>query len=594
MSQDFQKVLVRDDRLDVKDTIKYAVNKGAQNVTSSEFRANSQSNSSHTYTIQVPSEQTVIDREVLWTSTVQLKLSGKLNEDGLMLSTGNINLFNYGLTDALAPFPLHSLVNVMQCTINNNTISQNTADILPQLTRMIDRKSTHKYNGYTPCGGDPYSSYVDGVGKVNNSLGAYGNSLDTDFSPRGAWALDSISTASGAKPGVFDLPEISAQDTTVNEYYVTFTVTEPLLISPFIFGHPVSNNQGFYGIENMTFVMNMGQTNRVWRRSAGGPGVQEPATVGPWQQNGWIEDFTVELVNFKNSNLKFNFLTPHASDLMPSRNVVGFYEMPRYITSLPESISNRLDGDNKKSGLVSTTVTLNQVPDKLIICVKKAVANQTNFDPDFFYAIKSLRIDWNNQSGLLSNASTQEIYNMSVENGSNQSWLEFKGVATRGSDGQPVGTTGSMVVLEFGKDIQLTEDYYAPGSLGNFTLRVSVDIENQTEVNTTSDKPLDLSIITQNSGIFVSERGSSSIYTGILTKQDVLDASKQTAWSKSDVKRMTGGGFLDNLKAIGSKSVEHLPGVAKAVGQHLLCGSGEVGAGLVGAGRKRKADSRCL
>ncbi|MFM7981777.1 MAG: phage major capsid domain-containing protein [Candidatus Fonsibacter sp.] len=30
---------------------------------------------------------------------------------------------NYGVTDALAPFPLHSLVNVMSATINNSTVT---------------------------------------------------------------------------------------------------------------------------------------------------------------------------------------------------------------------------------------------------------------------------------------------------------------------------------------------------------------------------------------------------------------------------------------------------------------------------------------
>lgn len=50
----FEKVLVKDDRLMVTDKINYAVNKGGQNVTSSQFNAISASTSSHTYNIQVP------------------------------------------------------------------------------------------------------------------------------------------------------------------------------------------------------------------------------------------------------------------------------------------------------------------------------------------------------------------------------------------------------------------------------------------------------------------------------------------------------------------------------------------------------------
>ena len=598
MSQDFQKVLVKDDRLNVKDTIKYAVVKGGQNVTSAEFRANSDSKSSHTYNIQVPSEQTVIDREVMWTSTVKLKLTGTGTVDDTPTpGAATIALFDYGKADALAPFPLHSLVNVMQCTINNNTISQNTADILPVLTRMLKRKQIAKYNGYTPTALDTYSDYDNATGANNNSLGAYSNSLDNDYHPRGSWVLDSISASINASKGTFEKPVVATSGSVTKSYYVTFTVTEPLLLSPFIFGHPWSNNQGFYGIQNMNFVMNIGQANRVWRRANGPSGFSGNQT-STWIDNSLITNFTVELESFKNSSLKFNFLTPHPSDLMPSRNVVGFYELPRFITPQAKTIVAAVtDGAvASEKGLTSTTIQLNQIPDKLLICVKKSVASLKNTDADFFYTITNMRLDFNNQAGLMTSVSQQELYNMSVENGSNQSWLEFSGRAnlyTGTGQVENVGTTGSMIVLDMAKDVQLTEDYYAPGSLGNFTLRVSVDIENQTANATSSADPLELSIITMQSGMFVCERGTSSIYTGILTKQDVLDTSRQDAYSKSEVARMVGGGLLDNLKSVGSKSMEHLPGVAKAVGEHLVCGKGEVGAGLAGAGKKSKANSRC-
>jgi hypothetical protein len=53
MSQDFIKQLVKDDRLNVTDTIGYAVHKGGQNMTSAQFQAISQTPSSVTFNIQV-------------------------------------------------------------------------------------------------------------------------------------------------------------------------------------------------------------------------------------------------------------------------------------------------------------------------------------------------------------------------------------------------------------------------------------------------------------------------------------------------------------------------------------------------------------
>ena len=54
MSADFSKVLVKDDRLVVTDSLKYAVMAGGQNVTSNSFNAIAKSSSSLTFNVQVP------------------------------------------------------------------------------------------------------------------------------------------------------------------------------------------------------------------------------------------------------------------------------------------------------------------------------------------------------------------------------------------------------------------------------------------------------------------------------------------------------------------------------------------------------------
>ncbi|MFM7989416.1 MAG: phage major capsid domain-containing protein, partial [Candidatus Fonsibacter sp.] len=88
----------------------------------------SQSTSNHVYNVAVPTLETIISREVLWKSTVTLKVTTEGRTHGTFA-------MNYGVTDALAPFPLHSLVNVMSATINNNTVSFNVQETLPLLLR---------------------------------------------------------------------------------------------------------------------------------------------------------------------------------------------------------------------------------------------------------------------------------------------------------------------------------------------------------------------------------------------------------------------------------------------------------------------------
>jgi len=553
MSQDFVKILVKDDRLNVTDAISYAVHKGGQNMTSAQFNAISQSASSVTFNIQVPSEQTLIDRRVLWRSTVLLRLAVL----GTPANAGQLPI-NYGVTDSLSAFPLHQLASVMTATINNNSVSVNIRDVLPAMLRFNDRRELQRYNGYTPVMPDLTAQYSDAVGALLNPLGNWANSADNDLYPRGAFSLDGISASTN--PALTDLPSPlvppSLNVNGVTQYiYVKFTVAEPLLLSPFIFCDPKSNNQAFYGVQNMNFVFNIGDATRVWR-SANNTAVAGASPLG----STFVSDASV--VKFSESQLIFNFLTPHPSDLLPARNAVPFYELPRFITSnlsnLPGWIPSPSSLSPPESQIKTSSLQLNQIADKLIIQVRNPLSSSAWGQPDAFLVIKGVSINFNNQSGILASATQQDLYRYSVENGSNQSWQEFSGVANVQDPatgfGKKIPMSGSLLILEFGKDIQLTEDYYSAGSLGNFNLQVNLTVANQFPYGITPE----IVMITMNSGIFVNERGTSSTYTGILTKQDVLEASAQQAMYRSSVKRLVGGGFLDSLKSVAGAVLPHV------------------------------------
>jgi hypothetical protein len=145
-SADFSKVKVISDVLDTTDSVKYAVCKGAQNITPSVYNAISSSNSSITFNIQTPSESTVISRRIMLSATLNLNLQYVYLAGG----PANVLPFNYGSTEALAPFPLQSILNTIQMTVNNNTVSQNQRDVMFQLLRFNDRRELARYNNATP------------------------------------------------------------------------------------------------------------------------------------------------------------------------------------------------------------------------------------------------------------------------------------------------------------------------------------------------------------------------------------------------------------------------------------------------------------
>ena len=143
--------------------------KGGQNITSQTFNAISKSTSAHVFNIQVPSLETIISREVLWTAEFTLKIEAGPNVNK---STNFPYMFmvNYGVTDALGPFPLHQLVNTMTCTINNNSISMNVQDILPALLRMADPDELAQYDATTPTMLDYLANYRDGIDELEYQI----------------------------------------------------------------------------------------------------------------------------------------------------------------------------------------------------------------------------------------------------------------------------------------------------------------------------------------------------------------------------------------------------------------------------------------
>jgi len=696
MSADFEKVLIKDPRLDVSDSIKYGVIKGGQNVTASPFNAISASNSQLVFNIQVPSEQTIIDRRVLLQTELNLELNFidtqgwysyiatpratasppntyilvPAEGGGVPLATGSA----YGMLSALAAFPLHQLMTVMNATINNNTVSLNIRDVLPAMIRMLDLEDLVCWNNSTPTFPDTLANYTHNYGSLSNPHSSYWAVNDPRMMHRGCFVPTNYGTrVIPATGNVASSATVTSSPAIINERW-SWLLTEPLLLSPFIFANLKANGQGFYGIQNLNFVFNIGDTSRVFRGfngivsdsfslstyavnspalgfgATGGygalpylssPGANTitnnnggaPQTVPPGVIPGWT-DGTTNLFTLGKTRLLFNFLTPHPSDLMPARNIVPFYELPRYISAggtVSAAVTKAMGGSYNtynytcvtpgEGRLQTNSLQLNQIPDKLIIFVRKLAGNQNYGDPDVALPITQVSINFNNMSGILASANQVQLWQMSRENGVNSSWIEFSGATMgnrvnnnvvngiqfppggggnngnyiaanpQGADPntypvpsfynswapycqQVVPTVGSYLCLEFGKDIQLTEDFYAPGSLGNFNLQVQLSVANYNLYAYDSQSPCEIVLVTMNSGVFVCERGTSSTYTGILTKQDVLEASQQDHYTHNDVNRMVGSGFGKNflsaaasgLKKMGSQVVQQ----AKQHGQAAL------------------------
>ena len=171
------------------------------------------------------------------------------------------------MTDALQAFPLNSLCNTQQMTINNATVSQNTKDILPMLLRMYDRRKLNRYNSLCPSLPDSfYAEYKNGIGCINYVLASYNNcSLDEDFVPRGAFPITILNvdhTFTNAGVADSDSSLIQEPGTTNNNWTILlqFTTTEPFFcLAPWL-NTNVNNCAGLVGVNNISCNLNIDST----------------------------------------------------------------------------------------------------------------------------------------------------------------------------------------------------------------------------------------------------------------------------------------------------------------------------------------------
>jgi hypothetical protein len=584
---DFKCALIKDSRLaDITDNLTFGVQSGAANVTYQQFTAVATSNSSVTFTIQIPSESIVINRELListgitWTLTIPSVASGT-------------PALIYGQNAALQAFPFNKLITTATATINNTTVSINEQDVLDCLLRFNDSRELYRYNGMTPSLPDQaYLNYADAIGANNNPLATWANqSYDLDQAPRGAFPISILyaryTTANGlvvdnSGNGLTSLSNAYTDGSTTASYQIVFNtqVIEPLFLSPFIFGNPEYNMGGLAGVNTINFVFNIdSQAKRLMSLAssvgAGGAsivlGQSVAATGGTTNTNPFNNNATKML---------FNFLSTQASDLIPSRNVSPYMDYPRYLS---QSTQNAPFTSGSSQTLTSQNIQLNQLPDYFIIAVRKPMATQTIYDSASFFEINSISVNLNNQSGLISSATQADLWRMSVNNCSTQSWAEFSGqsnaIDVSGATGFPVNvpTTGSILVLSPTKDLSLP-DYLSSSSIGQFNFQFQINVTNNYSTTITPE----ILVITANSGIFVTQAGSSVIYTGILTKQMVVDTKAEQSIDpihSAEYKRMIGGKLHHMNSGVVKRMAKHL---GKKLHLHGGISGASSGAGKMG------------
>ena len=504
-----------------------------KNVTTTNF-----SNSTFNFTIQVPSLNTIVDRVIMLKTNIKLIFTGSINSG----VTETSQLINAGY-DAFRAIPLASNMSNMSVTLGTITNSINIKDLIQPLSRYNNNPlKVRGVQSMAPDCLDQTQNYDDLLGTIRNPLGVFHNTSPmSGISGRGGFPYVIVNNnATGA--------EIDA------------VITEYLYVSPFL-----SNNscqeKGLVGLKTIEFIFNF-QTNlnRIWSHS------NKLTTIN-----------SIE-VKFSKPTLTVKFVSPSITKPVPSLIYYPYYKVERRPT-------------NQNGGLLpgasmdvnTNTIELVSVPRRLYFFARIEDKFLDITRPDSYFSIEGISLTLENQSGLLSNATQQDLYRMSVENGCNMSWAEWSGQKTNfnlsGNPDEYYGA-GSVLCIELGKDVGLVDR--VPGSLGKFQVQAKLRVTNNTNYPFTTTNsmgqvtiiptPFTLYMVDVQFGTFVISNGNSMNMLGLPSLVDILNSKQVNSVASLDQQRITGTSFIGGniFKNIGNFFRKKVVPVAKDIGNELI------------------------
>lgn len=577
---DFSTYLVEPSVLQLSDQVNYPVVKAQANTAFGLFQPNgAPSSTTQSYNLVVPSLENVCDRLILWKSQIKVNFSS----NGANLPVGQY-LLNLNGLDAFAPFPAQQAITILTCQINSTQVSLDYGAMFPQLLHLVSKEDLLYWNNMTPTMLDSYSRYEDAclLNNNNNPLAPFGFNTSFRFNnTRGSFVYDAVVNPIGTGAPI---PAGGAS--------ITATFVEPLIMSPYLFSN--DHASGLQGVNQINFTINTDSAGkRVFRSSTVNPDGTARAVVP-----------TVTGIEYPNpsvNQMMINFLTPSPYQLAKysPRCVVPYQQLIRYKTPITNALAV-----GASSTMTTNSIQLQCIPDKIIISISSETGTLTNVDADFFATITKVSLSFNAKQNLLSTATPYQLYKMSVQSGSQQSWFEFSGKVSAGNSvvannqGQKVvGTCGSVLVLDFASVVDIPELYLAPSSAGSFNLSATIDYVNNTGRIITNATA---TLIVVTGGLFSTEKGSSQTFVNILNKDGVMSVLDDKPVDLGMARKKIGGSFLSTLTKIGKFALPIAKALSPMVKSHLASrgkygkiasdvmgavGLGSTGSGGTGAGR---------
>ena len=556
-------VLIQDSRYnDITDRVTIGVKDGPASVIYQKYQPNSNSSSSTLFNVNVPSENTLVDRNI--------HIQGNVS---CYYTTTIVDGASRTFKVVPAAFPLNQALQSASLTLNNSKLSVQTQDILPVYLKQFHQKFLSKNCQMTPSYVDKYygkvadantnsgsGSYMSGIESAEKDSDTVGR-LNENFTVtvyRGTQAGTGGTVVNPTATGEYTVANATGANVVVT-VVCSVSVSEPILGLPT--ATLIENESNYLGINNLELllqwndmrnVFNISSTNTIWSSSAG--------------------DFASNLVISDAAKLNLKYMSLHASQYakLHAKNVLGYDEIVSYKKLLTVASAGTETTD---------VISMRQIPNYIYMVVKPSYNSQKpQFSNHLCFPISGMNITFNNVSGLLTSYTQEDLYQMSRRNGSQQTLAEFRGVIKNRRGAQYAGI-GSIIVIDPVRDLGLS-DFLSSGSLGQFSFQATVTFDNITghtfgpgitPATAENFEAIEIATICNYGGILINQSGSSSTMSGLLTKQSVLEAKagNNPTINYEEINEMTGGNFgkmglttmsglLDKAKNMGKSKAKEL------------------------------------
>jgi hypothetical protein len=485
------------DPLVTKPNPTYLLERSGKELNFQNYPCQTYSNSSIVFQINTPSNQVFVDRKMYLAMQMQTTFQ---------TASGTGTVFPTGLTDnvcALRWYPVNSQSTNMEIQINNSSVNVNGFDYLEPLSRY--------------CWDKEFENSWGSIGPDMHDYGTYQESYNTNLSPLANFFTNSAQQPRGAFAGT-----IVSQNPSNGTAVVNWQWAEPILLSPLVFSK--MRTAGFFGVNTITFTFTLGNSLQNFLSYDNVNGTALAAIGG----------ITSTILNLP-PVLQVQYLSPLIPMPVQDTYLYGYSRINEFLYDIGSV------GTGATQSFTTNNIQLTSVPSKIFMFVRQRNMDRSPYTPDIYAYISNANLQYLNKSGILANASPQQLYQLCSTNGFNYSWINWSQYS------------GSVLCFDFNKDMPL-DDGYIPGLQVNMNFSASITLQNLQQV------PINYTVFTVvlYDGIFSIVNGISQTVINLVEPADIAEAKVVDA-SQSDIVsdiayNAIGGDFSGTLRKFGSKA----------------------------------------